>query len=256
MALLALGWLCPSFSGHAASDLAIKSFLPFVDEHLEFSMRYKGINAASSTMWLERSDSLLKITWRIKTKRLASLLFRVDNRYISWLDLDSGRLVQTEKSVDQKNIRQHWQVSYDWQERKAHATNGLNWMVRPGCLDVLSMLYYLRGLGPDAEEVPNFLLDIESQLWHVSVDADPPQVLETFSRPARRYAFDFHPAQNITRRDWKTDILTNRIAREGGRLQVWLSEDDERLPLLLKFGRGASALEMKLERVSRDHSTP
>ncbi len=216
----------------------------FENERLEFDLVYKGLKSVVSRMWLEENGGLLSIIWTVKTKALYGILFKIDNRYEIVVD-DSGRLVQVNKSIDQKNIKQEWQIYYDWANLTTETNRGYGWPILPGCQNVLSMLYDVRCRSLADGDSLSYILDVESQIWRIEgrvrtlYDAQG-----NFS--ADEIVFSFHPATPIQARRWKTDLLTNRLARQGSTLVIRLGEAPGRLPLLLRFSGKDDGVEMRL----------
>jgi hypothetical protein len=52
---------------------------------------------------------------------------------------------------------------------------------------------------------------------------------------------------SIQQRPWKTDLLTNRIARPGGHLTIVLGPPPLNLPLVLTFGNEGKQVTMNLK---------
>ena len=216
----------------------------FGNEHLEFSLYYKGINVAASSMWMSAKGDGAQISWSIKTRPLSTLLFKIDNRYDVLIRGD-GRLVQANKKIEQKNIQDEWQVVYDWTSLTARSNHAIDWPVHADCQNVLSMLYDLRRRRLTEGDSVEYILDVESQIWRAIGRVEKENTADGNSG-VLEIVFTFRPALEIQQRRWKTDLLTNRLARRTSDLVIRLSPPPARLPLLLCFGSKDERVEMKL----------
>lgn len=229
-------------------------FLQFENEHLVFSMKFKGLSTAKSQMSLQSKNGFVKISWTVHTRSIFNLLFHIDNRYESWIDSQSGALLETMKQIDQKNIQQRFHIRYDWENLQAQTDDSLRWPIKENCIDLLTMLYQVRAMDWDSAAPADFLLDVESQLWRVrGAKTSREKIDGPFSQlPAQQIVLIFSPLEKVKKRAWKTDLLTNRIARPGGELLIWLGPPPQRLPLLIQFGAEGSIAQMKLQKVITD----
>lgn len=96
-----------------------------------------------------------------------------------------------------------------------------------------------------------FNIDVESQIWLLLGRAENSKEIKTKIGRIRatHYKFRFHSSHSSKPREWKTDLLTNRIAKQGALLEIWLGDDSKHLPLKLRFGSGISAVEMNIQRL-------
>lgn len=217
----------------------------FQNERLKFNLFYKGINSAASEMWLRANDSTTNIVWTVKSKPFVTLLFKINNRYETILD-NKGELLQANKQIEQKNIQQRWTIDYDWSALRARTSENFAWPILSGCQNLLFMLYDLRTQALSTGDTLRYLLDVESQLWRATgavfsqKDADGNFIYDEI-------IFRFSPAQPIQHRAWKTDLLTNRIARRRSQLTIHLGPPPQRKPLYIRFGGKGGHVEMKLK---------
>ncbi len=220
----------------------------FDREALTFSLSFRGVAAARARM---RCETLPEHLWRIQvdtdTKFWADLVFPVSNRYITLIDQPSGRVVQIDKKIKQKNLKQEMAVFYDYSAGRAHASHGFDWEIGDELQTLFSLLYQLRGMDPAPTDSLGCLLEIESQLWVVTGKVEIGEPVEgSFSdQPVRRIVLDFVPQSPLKPRDWKTDLLTNRFGRQG-QLILKMGPAPENLPLWMQIGGGTNPVSMKL----------
>ncbi len=228
-----------------SSPLLAGDWTTFLNERLEYDMIYQGLNSVESHMWVEREDSsTFKIIWTAKTRPLYSLLFNIDNRYETLFHAVSQQLIETRKDVRQKNIQQNWRTTYQWDTLLAVTGKGWSWPAVGQSQNVLWMLYDLRLKSLAANDTVSYILDVESQIWQVKGVVKPASNSDIHELSI---LFSFSPVRPIVARKWKTDILTNRLARENASLYIQLGPPPDRVPLLIRFGTKDESVEMKLE---------
>ncbi|MBN1482975.1 DUF3108 domain-containing protein [candidate division KSB1 bacterium] len=217
----------------------------FQNERLEFDILYRGINAAYSEMWLESGDSTTMINWMVKSRPLVDLLFRINNFYQTVID-PNGVLLKSQKVIDQKNIQQQWIIDYNWQINQAISDQRHSWPIPQRCHNILAMLYDLRKTALARGDSVSYILDIESQLWQIRGIVNP--LYNSFGNlQAHEIVFTFSPARDIQTRAWKTDIVTNRLARPNSQLIIHLGPPPQQQPMLLQFGGDGGIVEMRLK---------
>jgi len=226
----------------AGPNTPIASDLSNLGEQLEYHLSYKGIKAATSKMWLETHDSTTTIIWTVKSRPFVTLLFKIDNRYEAIID-KNGRLLRANKTIDQKNIRQQWTIDYSRKISRATSNRNYNWPITADCRHILSMLYDLRERTLTPGESLHYILDVESQIWQLDGNVRPIHD-QAGNFQAYEIVFHFSPALDIKQRAWKTDLLTNRLARKDSQLTIRLGR--QRRPLLIRFGGDDGIVEMKL----------
>ena len=238
LVLLLLLLLCPPLPApttvHSSSG---PFFSTFAREKAVYQLTFKGIGAAeASIIYLQGDTGTIKA--RIDTKVLTGLIFSIHNTYEADVDPAAGLPWEVRKEIAQSNLRQSLKISYDRAANAASGNNGASWHIQPGAMDLFTMLFRLRIHSPRPGDRFSFPLDIESQNWTASGEAfkgeeikGPLGLLET-----RKIIFHFSRGSAPAARTWKTDLLTNRIARPDGQLTIFIGPPPENIPLLLQFG--------------------
>ena len=225
----------------------------FDGEKLVYKLSYKGWITADATMRASLIDSqpeapVLYIHSSIRTGPLAGIFFHVQNEYATWLDLQKILPLRYEKSIDQSNIRQSMTITYDHEHRTARRQNGQQWPIEKKSMDLFSMLYALRAFCCDDDSLIRFTLDVESQSWHLAGPVQKSSAIDgAFQHlPLLCITMTFTPAGTLSCREWKTDLLTNRIAGIENELVVCLGPQPVSLPVLIRFGSPQNRVEMRL----------
>ncbi|GEM_PF-475787 len=241
--LLQIG--CPALL--CAQEISAAGPLSF-DETAEYTLAFKGLGAAQASIRFYPGDPQ-RIEARIDTRSLTSLIFSVHNTYQSRIDPSSGLPLAVKKNIDQSNIRQQLSIRYDRSENTAESSTPASWSILPGAMDLFTMLFQLRRLSlfPGAQVA--FPLDIESQAWLASGQVEEGAEMESpcGRLKTRRIILHFSRMDQGSSRAWKTDLLTNRIARPDGMLTLFLGPPPEEIPLLIQFGPPGQQVTMRLK---------
>lgn len=229
---------------------------PF-NERLVYKMSYMGLSSARAEFLLaENSDSakpVIIFVAKVETRGISDAIFRIRNRYESHMDKKTGLPILAKKEIDQPNVKHSLEIVYDQTECLAKSNKAASWPIPPNCYDLFSMLYALRTVSFEDGDSVRFIIDAESQIWGMLGRVSNVRFLKTnLGRlSAKHFKFSFHTPVSVEPRKWKTDLLTNRIGKEGGLLEIWLSNDTDKLPLKMRFGKGFSAVEMTLIKCER-----
>ncbi|HNW59533.1 MAG TPA: DUF3108 domain-containing protein [bacterium] len=221
-------------------------------ETLRFSLSFKGMGAARAVVRFQPGDPQ-QIEARIDTRTLTSLIFSIHNLYRTEVD-PASRLPRTvHKTIDQSNIRQELTIHYDRITGTARGGELGSWPFLPGAMDLFTMLYRLRQLSPVAGDSLSFPLDIESQAWLASGRvSDGGEESTPLGRVhVRQVTLRFSRSGSAVARAWKTDLLTNRIARPEGMLTILLGPPPQNLPLQLQFGPEGQRVVMRLQALEK-----
>jgi len=220
----------------------------FENEQLEFSLFFRNVPAAKARMRCENAgDHAWRITVQTATKFWADLLFSVRNRYETVIDQQSGRVLQTDKKIKQKNLTQEMLVQYDYPALLATTSSGTQWAIAESLQTLFSLLYQLRSMDLKLADSLHCILDIESQLWRVAgtVIAGENSPSDSGAQAIREVVLDFVPMDRIEPRKWKTDLLTNRFGRQG-RFILRLGPPPENEPMWMQIGGGTNPVSLKL----------
>lgn len=215
-------------------------------ETLEFDLQLGSLRNATATIRTSYTDSpshSLHITAAVWTRGVADMLFPIHNQYETWIDTTSFLPVRSEKRIAQKNINQHFCIDYDHHAGSAISDHGHQWPIVPGCQTLFSLLPYLRRQPLQNGDSLAVILDIESHVWLLSGRMTNEKHKQGNAWHLR---FVFEPAMTIVHREWKTDLLTNRISRSDTQLDIWLDAGTERLPLRLLFRNNQFCVDMQL----------
>ncbi len=215
--------------------------LPFVNETLNYSVKFNGLATAHSSLTCEQSDSsTIEIQWKLKSKRAFRFIFYVDNIYTSRINLNTWQTLSFTKDVKQKNIKQTVTTRYNRNETIAYTDNALQWPAPASSMDILSLLYHLRLQDLNAGDSLNYIIDLESHIWNITGTVADHDNLKTVN-------LEFSPSMPIVERAWKTDLMTNRISKALTKLTIQFGPDPQNVPNKIKFENDQSTVEMDLD---------
>lgn len=217
--------------------------------HVEWRLIHAGDARLSWTPSRSAGPSGFEADLLLQSVGLVSRLYKVDNRYTASLDEQLCARHSLLKSQE-GGRRRETRVTYDSERRKAsylehdlvkQRVADAHEIDIPACVhDVLGGLYRLRVLGPEPGQSVEIPLSDGKKSIRARVEAQQRERLRT-----RAGLFD-------TVR-YEAFLFNNVLYRRRGRLFVWLTDDERRLPvqvrIRLPFYIGTVTLELeKMER--------
>ena len=219
--------LLPPPVANAKDEVLPASSDPFrPGESLRFTVQYGPIHAGSA--WLEVKGSrdstghaVDTLVARAESNAFFSLTFKVRNRIVSvW---DPGQRVSERYSEDRHEggFRAKSDITFDQERGEARYSDGRVFPIPPRVQDALSSFYYTR-----FQALPiggSVVFD-----YHASRKSAPLQVKvvgrEKIETPAG--TFDCVIVEPV--------LKAGGIFKHSGRLLIWLTADDRRVPVLMK----------------------
>ncbi|MFZ5517809.1 MAG: DUF3108 domain-containing protein [Candidatus Zhuqueibacterota bacterium] len=225
----------------------------FVGERLEFQMQYLNMSAATLVFEMREDSNFYHLRVAAKSTGKATIFFSLDNVYEAMLMKQNLLPVRIEKTIRQKNIARDVVIQYDHETGIASLADSVRWPIPADCYHYFSMLYFFRTIAWDQVDLQRLHLDSEYIISAVDVSLQPEPELTT--TPAgqfstRRLELAFTP-QSDEARPWKTDLLTNRLAKPGSEVTFWFSDDEARLPVKISYGNSAVKTVIVLTSFSR-----
>ncbi len=225
----------------------------FAGEQLEYHMEYMNLHVAS--LFFEMKDDLENYLLMVAAKSTgkANFLFSLNNAYETVMKKNTLLPIRVEKQIRQKNISHDLKIAYDHPAGRASLADSVSWDIPHNCYDYFTMLYFLRTLSLDKFHSLRFSLDSEYLISEVTVSLKSEGELVTvpagqFNTVRLELSFT---QQTKEYRPWKTDILTNRLAKPGSLVTIWFSHDDLRLPVKISYGNSLIKTSIELNSYSR-----
>ena len=175
-------------------------------------------------------DNIRELEFRTKTTLILSLFFPVDNQYKTIYDVSTFQMLQYEKKVDQKNVSQTLNISWEEKDSLYHSDK-TKYKRTPDFHNIFSLM--MRGRNSDWESIDTKWWNVDQEgfpyrvryLWidSVSVDINGKSIL------ADHYRIDLVPAEEEpTQLVDITDVFTWGIALEECIRQIWIEKSGER----------------------------
>lgn len=218
-------------------------------ERLVYDVTFMGIKAGQATMEARGVVSVdgqpaYHLVTTAKSTPFISTFYRVDDRNESYLGVNPLQAIRFEKHLREGRYRHSSFTSYDHEAKVAHYRNldfnpvpkGITnlteaekysaytneeYPLAPGALDELSILYYVRGLPLLVGHPVQAKVFSNRKNWDVEVNVLGHEDLDTVL--GRRDTLKVEPL-----------LKFEGIFQQKGRVIVWLTNDADRIPVLVK----------------------
>ena len=226
-------------------------------ERLTYDVTWSVFEAGTVTATLQTTVQGSKDDYTILTtahsQGFVSLLFDVDNQFRSLLDPETLCSEKISKKINEGRRHKETQILFDSQRKLAilderdptrphdppkHAENEI-----PSCVeDVVTAFYYLRSQNFQIGKPLHLPVNDGSKTYDVTLDV---QARETLQTPiGRRSAIRVEPK------------VFSGLFKRKGRVLVWFSDDDQHLPLRIKFMIAVGPITATLKSVTQVSEKP
>ena len=195
-------------------------------ESLKFSVQYAGISAGSAYLEVPQvtdwnGNPAYTLVARAESNSFVSRFYKVRNRIESVWDKRGRFSRRYSENRREGGNRYKNQIQFDHERHEAHYQNGQTYPIPPQVQDALSSFYYTR-----FQALPiggSVVFD-----YHASRKSQPLEVRvlgrERVSTPAGK--FNCVVIEPVLR--------AGGIFKNKGRLVVWLTDDERRIPVMMK----------------------
>jgi hypothetical protein len=217
-----------------------------VGESYTYKLTYLGIPAVNIVLSVPDTTQLngrsaYRIVARARTNTFFSVFYTLDNRYETFVNVETGLPERFVKDIIQKTSKQKGSATYDQEKRTAYYEGGkfdssFSVGVQERTHNFFSMIYALRTQPLHVGQTLNFNLDVETEPWRAEVQVAAKEKIEAAGkeREAFRVIFKFVPLkEEFPRRH--TDIVTRRIATSRSRLTFWIGAETPHPFLKIEF---------------------
>ncbi len=230
-------------------------------ERLVYDVTWMGIKAGHAILEMEgvtefRGQRAAHLVTTAQSTPFISKFYRVNDRSESYLGLDPFRALHFEKHLREGRYRHDSWTDFDYQRRMAifryldfsPVPKGVSRLedaerygkfvtqqfpLSPGSLDELSVLYYVRTLNLQVGTIHHPKVFASRKNWELEVRVLGRETLETIFGP--RETLVVEPL-----------LKFEGIFQQRGKMTVWLTDDAERIPVMMKsevkFGSFVSTL--------------
>jgi len=241
VAVVLFGFGAPG-SGRASED-STSVHLPFrLGEKLTYAIKWGPLRAGTAVMWVRgvvdvESRPCFHIVSEAQSNAFFSLVYPVTDRVETWVDIERLVPLRHEKHLREGTYRQDEVMEFDHAAQKARYSDG-EWIeFEPGVQDILSALYYVRTL-----KIPQ-----EGSIFVENQTNKKNYTLEVVIRRRERIQT---PAGAFLCSVIEPFLKATGLFKQEGRLWIWLTEDDRRLPVVMKSKIRVGSITAELEDIS------
>jgi hypothetical protein len=197
-----------------------------IGEYFQFSIDWNGLNGGGSLMQVQNIQRLdghrvYRIVSKAESNSFVSKFYKVRDRAESYVDAESLFSRRFVKHLREGSYKQDTEIRFDQDARKAVYADGKTFDVAARVHDVLSAFYYVRTLPlPDGATV-------------VIPTHDNKKSYEMEVRVLRREKMEV-PAGTFQCVVVEPLLKSEGVFRSQGSIYVWLSDDERRIPVLVK----------------------
>jgi len=222
--------VCPAAHDACASGNPVFPFTP--GEKLRYNVYWLGIKAAEATLEILPMTSVDGVAaWHFSmtahTTPLVAAIYPVHERMDAWAQADMSRSLRYTENKRKRSTLKHVSIFFDWTAQKAHGVkNEKRYLVdlRPGAFDPLSIFYFFR------------MQELHENLELTRPVADRKRCMIAVANVRGRQKV------NIGDQNWDTWLVEPDLRRiegvfkkdPGARLQIWVSADERRIPVMVK----------------------
>ncbi|OGC75990.1 MAG: hypothetical protein A2145_00755 [candidate division Zixibacteria bacterium RBG_16_40_9] len=228
-------------SNKPARNIENKSF--GVGEKLEYSVNYGFINAGSAIMEIDaiidiRGHKCFRIISTAKSNNFFSTFYRVNDRVLSFIDVAGIYSIWFEKHLREGNFKSDRWVSFH-QDKNIAINNKSDTIAIPEFVqDVLSAMYYIRT--QPLEVGKSILVDNHTDNKNYPLEV---KILRKEKIKVDAGKFECFVVEPLLQEG-------AGVFQHKGKLTVWLTDDQYRLPVLMKSKIFVGSISAELERYS------
>jgi hypothetical protein len=197
-----------------------------IGEYFQFSIDWNGLNGGSSLMQvqnIQRMDGhrVYRVITKTESNSFVSKFYKVRDRAESYLDAESLFTRRFVKHLREGGYKKDIDVRFDQGARRASYDDGTSVDVPPRVHDVLSAFYYVRTKPLPSGGTIVIPTHDNKKSYEMEVKVHERERIEV---PAGK--FDCVMVEPI--------LKSEGVFKSKGSIYVWLTDDDRRIPVLVK----------------------
>lgn len=209
-------------------------------ETLDFTLSWTRVSGGAARMTISPlNGERFRITSIGKSGAFFSRFFRVRDEIESIVDRETFSTLQYHKLLDERGRKKDELTVVD-PERKIATRKGKVIEVPERVFDPLSLIYHVRTLDLEVGRTQEFTLLADGKLYTVHATVTR---RETLTTPAGRF--------NCLVVEPKMASPAGVFRDDQNRLQIWISEDERRLPVRIRSDVAIGAITATLRRVTK-----
>ncbi|OGC84278.1 MAG: hypothetical protein A2V73_05255 [candidate division Zixibacteria bacterium RBG_19FT_COMBO_42_43] len=214
-----------------------------VGEKLEYSVNYGFINAGNAVMEIDtvidiRGRKCFRVTSTARSNKFFSTFYRVNDRVLSFIDVEGIYSLWFEKHLREGNFKSDRWISF-LQDQNLAVNNKQDTLKVPEFVqDVLSAMYYIRT--QPLEVGKSLLVDNHTDNKNYPLEV---KILRKEKIKVGAGKFECFVVEPLLQEG-------AGVFQHKGKLTVWLTDDQHRLPVLMKSKIFVGSISAELERYS------
>ena len=217
-------------------------------EWLKFRMHYGFLNASYATLHVKSTKindvPVYHVVGHGETTGFASMFFKVDDTYESYFDMEDGKPYRFIRKIDEGGYTKDVEINFDHENEKAVLNDKknkkkLDFDLQDSIQDLLSAFYYLRNnYDPqdlvEGEAIKLKMLFDDDGIFNFKLKYLGTEVLKT--KFGKVECYKFRPL-----------VQSGRIFKEQEGLSLWVSTDDNRIPIRIQADLAVGAIKADLD---------
>ncbi|WGK65991.1 DUF3108 domain-containing protein [Croceiramulus getboli] len=216
-------------------------------EWFRFRIHYGLINAGYATLGVEATTLQNKAVYHIKgygtTTGLSRFFFKVEDHYDSYVDRSDNKPYRFVRKIDEGGHTKDKVIDFDHNLRKAYVNNRKHntletFDTRYNTHDMVSAFYYLR----NAIDTDQLKVGDESELNMFFDEENFGFKLRFLGRDTINTKFG-----KVSCLKFRPLVMAGRVFKEKESLTIWVSDDQNKIPLRIKADLAVGSLKADLD---------
>lgn len=217
-------------------------------EWLKFRMHYGFLNASYATLHVKSAKikgvPVYHVVGHGETTGFASMFFKVDDTYESYFDMEDGKPYKFVRKLYEGGYTKDVEINFDHKKEKAFLNDKknkkkLDFDLQDSIQDLLSAFYFLRNnYDPkdlvEGEAIKLKMLFDDDGIFNFKLKYLGTEVLRT--KFGKIECYKFMPL-----------VQSGRIFKEQEGLSLWVSTDDNRIPVRIQADLAVGAIKADLD---------
>ncbi|ASV30417.1 DUF3108 domain-containing protein [Maribacter cobaltidurans] len=217
-------------------------------EWLKFRMHYGILNASYATLHVKNAtiDSIpvYHVVGHGETTGFASIFFKVDDTYESYFDKRDGKPYKFIRKINEGGYTKDVEINFDHEKDKAVLNDKknnkkFNFDLQDSIQDLISAFYFLRNNYEPKDLVVGEAIDLkmlydDDGIFNFKLKYLGKEIVNT--KYGKVECLKFRPL-----------VQSGRVFKEKESLSLWVSNDDNRIPIRIKADLAVGAIKADLD---------
>lgn len=217
-------------------------------EWLKFRMHYGFLNASYATLQVKSANINNKSVYHVvghgETTGIASWFFKVDDTYESYFDKEDGKPYRFVRKINEGGYTKDVEINFNYKEAKAELNDKknkkkLNFTLQDNIQDLISAFYFLRNNYKTenlevGKAITLKMLYDDDGVFNFKLKYLGKEVINT--KYGKVECLKFRPL-----------VQSGRVFKEQESLSLWVSNDNNRIPIRIKADLAVGAIKADLD---------